>query len=161
MNEVSVCAAVGRVVRTTWQVPFSRCDAFGHLAAPAYLELAIDHRMEAVLEQLGFDTVAHARDSGTAFVLRQARLDFRRPAALGEVLVVESWIDALRGERMQVEVRIRPLQGGSDHARLSLESTTMDLRSGRPIPLPERLPRAREIDLASLPWAEDHPRNAP
>jgi len=149
---------VGRMIRTETRVGFTDCDPYGHVASARYLEMAINHRMSAVTEQLGFDTLKTAQESGVAFVNKEVNLKFQSPAQFDQWLVIESWIDEARDYKLVVKVRISDRETGKVVCRVTIQTVTFDIREGTPVSIPQAFESVREVDLEALPWAPGHPR---
>lgn len=157
-REVPLHRIVGRRIRSEARVEFSHVDPYRHMTTAAYLEMAINHRFRAVLDVLGFDTLALAEDHGIAFINRDVHMEFRNFANLDEALTIESWVEEVHASRMVVLVEIRKKVEGSLCCRIRLDLSTFDLRQQRLIPVPKSLPSRRQEPFEQLPWAEGHPK---
>lgn len=157
--EVPFAAAVGRRIRSQHAVAFTECDPFRHMASAAYLEVAVNHRIHAVAEQLGFDPIGYAERTGTAFVVRSAQLHFDWAAVAGDLLQVESWIDELHRSSLTIQVRMQRAADGRSCCRVTFHSVLLDTGRGVPLAIPERMPCVYP-NFEHLPWADGHPRAA-
>lgn len=148
---------VGRMIRTETRVRFTDCDAYGHVASSRYLEMAVDHRMSAVTEQLGFDTLHSARHDAFAMINKEAHLDFRAAAKFDDHLMIESWIDGIRRLRMTIKVRISLRDTGKVACMVTFTSVAIDLKSELPRAFPKTFAPLEGLDPRRLPWAPGHP----
>lgn len=149
---------LGRKISSEARVEFLHCDAYRHMTSTAYLEMAINHRFRAVLDELGFDTFRLAEETGVAFINREVHLDFRRFAQLDDILQIESWMDKVTASRMIVKVNIIHRETGQSCCLVTLTLGTYDLRSGNLVPIPKILPGYPDLDFESFPYAEGHPK---
>ncbi len=149
---------VGRMIRTVTRVGFTDCDPYGHVASARYLEMAINHRMSAVTEQLGFDTLKTAGETGVAFVNKEVNLKFKAPAQFDDWLEIASWIDEARDYELVVKLRIANRDSGKVMCRVTIHTVTFDMRSGMPVPIPRSFDALHAVDIAALPWAPGHPK---
>lgn len=159
MPEIPVRDLVGRLVRSEHRAEFGWCDAFRHVGSAAWLELAVNHRVQAVRDQLGFDTLDYAERTGHAFVVRSAHLHFDRAVRAGEELAIESWIEAVGRSSMTIQIHVLRRADGLPCCRVTFHSALLDLARGQPLPIPAALPSTLS-SLSHLPWAEGHPRPA-
>ncbi len=157
---ISLHDLVGRMIRTENRVGFTDCDPYGHLASGRYLEMAINHRMSAVTEQLGFDTLRTAKETGVAFVNKEVNLKFQSPAQFDEWLVIQSWIDQALDHKLVVKVWISKRDSGKIVCKVTIQTVTFDINTGVPVPIPRTYEAVHPVDIASLPWAPGHPKNA-
>ncbi|RMH04648.1 MAG: hypothetical protein D6702_02625 [Planctomycetota bacterium] len=155
---VATADLVGRRIRSERRVEFLDCDAYRHLSATGFLRFAIDHRFTATFDAFGLASPDTAVETGIAWPIVRCEMDFLAEASLGEVLVVESWIDRLSASSLEAAVRIRRKADERDCCRMRLVLVPFDLASRRAVPVPDRLPVRRIPDLDTLPWAEGHPR---
>jgi len=154
---VSLKDCVGRMIRTEARVGFTDCDPYGHMASARYLEMAINHRMSAVTEQLGFDTLQTARETGVGFVNKEVNLKFKAPAKFDDRLIIESWIDEVQDYQLKVKIRISHRETEKVMCRVTVTTVTFDARDGIPVPVPLNYNQIKQVDILSLPWAPGHP----
>lgn len=156
-EELPMEALVGRMIRTDHRVSFTDCDPYGHMASARYLELAVNHRMSAVTHQLGYDTLHTAKHGRFAFINKEVHLDFKRSAQFDDRLVVESWIEKVKGFRMTVKVRISDAESGKICCLVTILSVGLDPVDEIPVPIPRSFRPLPGVDPRSLPWAPGHP----
>lgn len=156
--KLPIAEVVGRMIRSDFMVEFSHCDPFGHMTTTAYLDAAVNHRISAVRDVLGVDTVQMAKDTDVTFITRHIHLDLRRSAYLGDRLEVHSWVDEVKRAQMKVCVRISHAENHRVHCEILLDVVTVNLKSGFPVSIPNLVPMEGAHDLQALPWAKGHPR---
>lgn len=109
----------------------SDIDGLGHVNNLRYLAWMIDAAV-AHSTHLGWSSKRY-REEGRVWVVRSHRIEYRRPALLGDDVVVETWIDSM--ERVSSLRRYRILRSG-DRALLADAETNwvyFDLAASRPV----------------------------
>src|SRR5918997_1961508 len=91
-------------IRTEVQVMFFDTDCAAVVHNIAYLRF-IEVARTLLAEQLGMRLATMAEDKKFPVVVR-TEIDYRRPAALGDRLVVEGWLDRLERVRFWCAFRI-------------------------------------------------------
>lgn len=127
-------------------------DRLGHANNTAYLKW-----MEAAswqhIEPIGMDWAAHEL-SGKAMAITRTEIDYLAACYEGEVLQVATWITACDG-RLSSERAfqiIRP-SDGKTLVRAVCRYACIDLKSGRPVRMPESFCAAHAIALRQ--WQDD------
>lgn len=155
--ELASAHFVGRQISTQLLVEFSHCDMLRHMTSHAYLEVAINHRIAAVRDILGMDTLGLVEETGIAFVAREIHLDFQRSAQLGDWIAIHSWIDQIRGARMVVKILIEDRATPSLCCGVTITSVTIDVKRQAPVMVPRTFLTYRSPEeIAALPWAPGH-----
>lgn len=114
------------------RVYYQDTDAGGVVYHANYLNFAERGRNE-MIRAVGFDMTRLRNEFGMIFVIRDCRMDFRRPARLDDLLEVRTRPLQMGGASFRVEQRI--LREGED-------LTTLDMRigcvspEGRPVRMP-------------------------
>ena len=158
-RELSIQAIIGRMIKTEHRATFTDCDAYGHVSSARYLEMAINHRMSAVTEQLGIDTLHAAQNLSFAMVNKEVHLDFRSAAKFDDYLVIESWVEKIKRLRMTIHVRISDKETGKVRCALTIMSVAIDLASELPCRLPDTFMPIEGVNPLILPWAPKHPKD--
>lgn len=112
-------------------------DRLGHVNNLRYLAWMIDAAV-AHSTHLGWSP-ARYREEARVWVVRSHWIEYRRPALLGDDVVVETWIDSM--ERVSSLRRYRILRA-SDRALLANAETNwvyFDLAANRPVRVPEEM----------------------
>ncbi|MFD2232924.1 YbgC/FadM family acyl-CoA thioesterase [Phaeospirillum tilakii] len=125
-----------RLHRHPVRVYFEDTDAGGIVYHSCYLNFAERARTEMVRE-LGISQQA-LLETGTAFAVRRAALDYLRPARLDDLLVVESEVRSVGGATIEMGQTIRRDGDGTELVRLDVRLGYITL-SGRPARLPAAL----------------------
>ena len=115
----------------------SDIDGLGHVNNLRYLAWMIDAAV-AHSSHLGW-TPRRYREEGRVWVVRHHRIEYRRPAMLGDDVVVETWIDSM--ERVSSLRRYRILRE-TDRALLADAETNwvyFDLAANRLMRIPDEM----------------------
>ncbi|MFO7654932.1 MAG: thioesterase family protein [Candidatus Krumholzibacteriia bacterium] len=107
-------------------------DLYGHVNNARYLEFFEEARW-AWLEQ-HLDVQAF-QNQGLGFVAVRIAVNYRRPAALGEVLAVSSQLKHLGGRSGVVEQFVHRRDGGELVADAEMTFVVLDLAQGKAVPL--------------------------
>jgi acyl-CoA thioester hydrolase len=125
------------------RVYYEDTDAAGIVYYANYLKFAERARSE-LLRLLDVDQVAMRERDGLAFAVRQASVDYARPARLEDLLVVRTRLVGLAGASLSAVQRVE--RDGALLAHVSVRVACLRLADGRPGRIP---PRIRQI-LAPL-----------
>ncbi len=142
---ISMTALRGRVLVSWERVKFADADPYGHLASGAYVDMLMNHRVEALDDLIGFSIVQYAR-AGIAFPARAIEVSCLRPAFVGDHLEIGSWIDSLGGSSFEVRALVTEVEDRVARAALRTRFATVDSRSGKSMPVPESLPSSAMLD---------------
>jgi acyl-CoA thioester hydrolase len=121
------------------RVYYEDTDAGGIVYHSNYLNFAERARTELVRE-LGISQRAMLEaGEGTAFAVRSANIDFRRPARLDDLLSVETEVISVGGASIELDQRIIRAEDGTELVRIGVRLGYITL-SGKParIPAPVR-----------------------
>ncbi|CUW41184.1 putative enzyme (Tol-Pal system-associated acyl-CoA thioesterase 4-130) [Magnetospirillum sp. XM-1] len=128
------------------RVYYEDTDAGGIVYHSNYLNFAERARTELVRE-LGVSQRKMLEDGeGTAFAVRSANMDFRRPAKLDDLLSVQTEVTSIGGASIELEQRIIRAEDGTELVRIGVRLGYITL-SGKParIPAPVRELFAKRI----------------
>jgi acyl-CoA thioester hydrolase len=117
------------------RVYYEDTDAGGIVYHSNYLNFAERARTEMVREMGVSQSALLAEGRGTAFAVRHAEIDFRKPARLDDRLEVESEVTEVKGASLKVRQVIRRLDDGIELVRLNVRLAYISL-DGRPVRLP-------------------------
>jgi acyl-CoA thioester hydrolase len=130
------------------RVYYEDTDASGIVYHANYLKFAERGRTE-MMRALGFAHSGIAAETGIVFAVRQASIDFRRPALLDDLLNVETRIVEIGGARLRLDQRI--CRDGTVLAALDLVVACVG-PDGRPRRIPPALRAALvQADHSSVP----------
>lgn len=154
MMEFRFADLAGRVLVSRERVKFAAADPYGHLASGAYVDMIMSHRVEALHDLVGFSIMDYAQRSGIAFPARHIAVSYLRPAFVGEVLEIGSWIEELGTSSFEVHAAVAGAEDRRARALASIHFVTVDAATGRPRPSPELLPSSATVDpFVRLPSA--------
>jgi YbgC/YbaW family acyl-CoA thioester hydrolase len=122
-------------ISTNVQVMFFDTDCGGVVSNIAYLrfiEIARTH----LTEKLGLPVVEMA-EKETYPVVARTEIDYRRPARLGDQLVIEGWLDRAERARFWCAFRITRLQDNILIAECRQMLALIEMPTGKLLRLPE------------------------
>ena len=90
----------------------------------------------------GWDAVRYSEIGGTWFV-RSHHIEYLKPAARGDEVIVRTWVATL--ERVRSRRRYRVTRGDELLARAETEWVWVEVASGRPKAVPEAVAAAFEV----------------
>lgn len=125
----------GFVHRHGVRIYYEDTDSSGFVYHANYLRFAERARTE-MLRTFGFHHPALLAGDGVAFVVRHLAADFRAPAHLDDLLVVETRIKSQRGASVDLQQSI--VRNGIDLVRITLKLACIT-RDGRPTRVPAAL----------------------
>jgi acyl-CoA thioesterase FadM len=149
--QVATEELLNRVVTSRELVSFSAADPFGHLSTCRYLEFFVNHRVSAIEEEIGFVTMAMAREQKVGLHFSHAELRYLRPAFLGEKLGISSWAHSIQGSGFRVSGIIYGLERRDVKAVINGELRSVSLVTGKPTDLPATFPATSETRVRELP----------
>lgn len=129
----------GRVLLSRERVRFADADPYGHLASGAYVNMIMSHRVEVLDDLLGF-SIMRSAGAGVAFPARNVEISYLRPAFVGDMLEVGSWIEELGTSSFEVRAIIVGFKDRAIRALASIQFVTVDGRTGKAVPVPATLP---------------------
>ncbi|MEZ4399163.1 MAG: thioesterase family protein [Kofleriaceae bacterium] len=112
-------------------------DELGHVSNQVYLRWVLDIAV-AHSTALGWDGAAYQR-FGAGWVVRRHELDYLAQVLEGDEVVIETWVDTLKGVSC---VRHTSLRRTRDDAIVSRAATTwafIDFATGRPRKIPDEI----------------------
>jgi acyl-CoA thioester hydrolase len=106
------------VYRSTHRIKFSDLDPYNHLRTAVYSAYFVDHRMDGLRENAGWDLKALANLPFMIWV-RRMELDFLQPAAGDQEITITSFVREFRGPDAHIECTM------ADHAGRALSRCLM------------------------------------
>jgi acyl-CoA thioester hydrolase len=156
MNDIPMDALHRRVLTTNERVKFADADPYAHLASGAYVDMIMSHRVEALDDLVGFSIMGSA-GSGVAFPARRIEVLYLRPAFVGDLLEVGSWIEELRKSSFEVRAVVIGAKDRRARALARIDFVTVDAKTGKALPIPAALPAgAHPETLAALPAVPEY-----
>ncbi|MGI8821132.1 MAG: acyl-CoA thioesterase [Chthoniobacterales bacterium] len=122
-------------IRTEVQVMFFDTDCAAVVHNIAYLRF-IEIARTLLAEQLGMGLVQMAKSQKFPVVVR-TEIDYRRPARLGDKLVIEGWLDRLERVRFWVAFRITRAADQALIAESRQMLALIEMPAGKLMRLPE------------------------
>ncbi len=123
------------------RVYYSDTDAGGIVYHSRYLDFT-EHARTELLRTLGIDQSEALKEASQAFVVRSLSIDYAIPAILDDLLTIESQV--LKCGRFSMLIEQRITRGDTTLAVQETKVGHVDLKTGRPLPVPERV---RELFL--------------
>ena len=134
-------------IQTETQVMFFDTDCAAVVHNIAYLRM-IEVARTLLAEDLGLGLVNLARTQQFPVVVR-TEIDYKVPARLGDRLVIDGWLESIRGIRFWCACDVRRPADGALIARARQMIALIQMPAGRPI----RLPSDWKEKYAHLPEA--------
>jgi acyl-CoA thioester hydrolase len=91
------------------RVTYGECTVGNHVYYSRYLDMLEEARGEFFRQQS--QTLRQWQESGTAFPVISARIDYKGPARYDDVIALELWITEMRGVRLSFGFRITQADG--------------------------------------------------
>jgi YbgC/YbaW family acyl-CoA thioester hydrolase len=134
-------------IRTEVQVMFFDTDCAAVVHNIAYLRF-IEIARTLLAEQLGLGLVQMATDQKYPVVVR-TEIDYRRPAKLGDKLVIEGWLDRVERVRFWCAFRIVRPSDNAVIAECRQMLAMIEMPSAKLLRLPEHWQQYRPADVVS------------
>jgi YbgC/YbaW family acyl-CoA thioester hydrolase len=138
-------------IRTDVQVMFFDTDCGGVVSNIAYLrfiEIARTH----LAEKLGLALTVMAEKQTYPVVVR-TEIDYRRPAKLGDRLVIEGWLDQVERARFWCGFQITRSKDNMLIAQCRQMLALIEMPSGKLLRLPDHWQEYRKTDSCTTPKA--------
>ena len=94
-----------RIFTSKHRIKFSDLDPYGHMRTAAYPAYFVDHRMDALREQAGWDLDTIGRLPFMTFV-RRLEIDFIRPVAGDHEVTITSFVREFKGPDASIECQM-------------------------------------------------------
>ena len=146
--------AVSPRIRTQVQVMFFDTDCGGVVSNIAYLRF-IEIARTLLAEELGLGLTEMAENRRYPVVVR-TEIDYRRPAKLGDQLVIEGWLDRVERVRFWCGFQITRPADTVLITRCRQMLALIEMPEGKLLRLPENWEKYRSDDSAQLE-REDRP----
>jgi acyl-CoA thioester hydrolase len=122
------------VYQSTHRIKFSELDPYHHLRTAVYAGYYVDHRMDGLREQAGWDLKTLATLPFMVWV-RRMEVDFLRPAVGDQVITITSFVREFRGPDAHIECRMVDA-AGQDISRCLMIVAYVDKRTNRALDWP-------------------------
>jgi len=117
---------------THHRVSFNHLDPFGHLSAPNYLPLFLEHRWTAFRDEMGYD-YATISSWPVVFYIRRVTQEFIIPIFADEELQIVSWVVSIGKVDSTVRSEIHKADGRVA-ASCEFELVCLSKETRRPTP---------------------------
>src|SRR6266576_3864141 len=131
-------------IRTEVQVMFFDTDCGGVVSNIAYLRF-IEIARTLLAEELGL-TLAEMAENQKYPVVVRTEIDYRRPAKLGDRLVIEGWLDRTQRARFWCAFRITRPQDNTLIAECRQMLALIEMPTGKLLRLPEHWKRYDKVE---------------
>lgn len=149
MHKIPFNDFLNRVLTSMERVQFSHVDPYGHLNTSRYIEFFLNHRIHAAEEQLQCFTMDIVKELSVGFVVQEMSTRFLSPCFQGETLELASWVSEKLPSGFTLSVLMSSKKNHKAKACGRIQFVSIDLRTGKPVNLPEALPSRSESDLIS------------
>lgn len=134
-----------RTFTRPFRIRYYECDPYGHVNNANYLRYATQAALEASADA-GYDAVKY-REMGTVWLIREAGIEYLRPARSGETLNVKTWVGDFRRvhSRREYEMTLEASGDPSAALRTGVVSRAytdwvyLDAQTLQPTRIPEEL----------------------
>jgi len=150
-----------RTCTRSFHIRYYECDPYGHVNNANYLRYATQAALEASADA-GYDTAKY-RELGTVWLIREAGIEYLRPARFGETLNVKTWVGDFRRVRSRREYEMTLASSGELIARAYTDWVYLDAQTLQPARIPEEMMAAffPEGAPAEAPKREPFPEPPP
>lgn len=147
--------AVPPGIRTEVQVMFFDTDCGGVVSNIAYLRF-VEIARTLLVEDLGLALTEMAENHRYPVVVR-TEIDYRRPAKLGDQLVIEGWLDRVERVRFWCRFQITRPADKVLIAQCQQMLALIEMPEGKLLRLPEHWEKYRNDDFANLEGKHETP----
>lgn len=152
MNNISFPTFLNKVLTSNERVQFSHVDPYGHLNSSKYVEFFLNHRIHAAEEQLKCFTMDIVKELSIGFVVQDINIRFLSPSFQGEVLEIASWVSSISEFGFTLNMIMASETKRKAKAIAKVKFVSIEMKTGRPIKLPEALPsRSTESLIITRP----------
>jgi acyl-CoA thioester hydrolase len=129
-----------RIFHCQFPIRYYECDPYGHLNNAHYLRYATEAALGASADA-GYADEQY-RALGTTWWIREAGIEYLRPAKYGETLAVKTWVSDFRRVRSRREYEMTVAGSGESVARAWTDWVYLSTETGEPVRIPDELVRA-------------------
>ena len=122
------------VFNTKQRVTFSDLDPYNHVRTAAYSRYYVDHRMNGLRENIGWDLKTLAQLPFMIWV-RRMEIDFLRPAVGDQELTITSFVREFQGPDAYIECKMAD-EAGKEISRCRMVVACVDKRNNRSMDWP-------------------------
>ena len=122
------------VYKSTHRVKASDLDPYNHMRTAVYSAYYVDHRMECLRENIGWD-LKNLEKLPFMIWVRRMEIDFLRPAIGDQEITITSFVREFRGPDAHIECRMID-EAGKDISRCLMIVTYVDKSTNRAMDWP-------------------------
>ena len=128
-----------RTFTRPFRIRYYECDPYGHVNNANYLRYATQAALEASADA-GYDTAKY-QELGTLWLIREAGIEYLRPARFGETLNVKTWVGDSLAERVRSRREYEMTLAGSGEliARAYTDWVYLDAQTLQPARIPDEM----------------------
>lgn len=126
-----------RTFTRPFRIRYYECDPYGHVNNAHYLRYATQAALEASAD-VGYDSAKYA-ELGTLWLIREAGIEYLRPARSGETLNVKTWVSDFRRVRSRREYEMTLADSGEVIARAYTDWVYLDAQTNQPTRIPDEM----------------------
>lgn len=123
-----------RIYHQQFPIRYYECDPYGHVNNAHYLRYATEAALGASADA-GYDSARYA-ELGTTWWIREAGIEYLRPARYGETLDVKTWVSDFRRVRSRREYEMTIMGTDELAARAWTDWIYLDQQTGQPGRIP-------------------------
>ena len=128
---------VSSIYSKSFVIPRSSIDENGHVNNVVYVQWMQDIAVEHYSSIGG----VAAQGSDATWVVREHRIEYLLPAFAGETVEIRTWVENLRRVRSLRKYEFVRKSDGRVLVRGETDWVFVDLKNGRPLPIPEEVSR--------------------
>ena len=117
------------IYETTHRIKFSDLDPYNHMRTAVYAAYYVDHRMESLRQNVGWDLKTLARLPFMIWV-RRMEIDFLRPALGDQQITITSFVREFQGSDAHIECTITG-EDGKNISRCRMVVAYVDKNTNR------------------------------
>ena len=129
------------VYRRSFIIPADAIDENGHVNNVAYVQWMQDIAVEHYTSIGGVE--AQGRDA--TWVVREHKIEYLLPAFAGEEIEINTWVENIRRVRSLRKYEFVRTSDGRVLVKGETDWVFVDVKSGRPIPIPEEVSKVFSI----------------
>ncbi len=128
-----------RTFTRPFRIRYYECDPYGHVNNANYLRYATQAALEASADA-GYDAAKY-QELGTLWLIREAGIEYLRPARFGETLNVKTWVGDSLAERVRSrrEYEMTLASTGELAARAYTDWVYLDAQTLQPARIPDEM----------------------
>ena len=140
-----------KIVASHARIRFQDCDPFNHLNNSKYIDYFINAREDHVREEYGLDIFSMLREHNVSWLVSSHQIQFLRPAALMEKVLIESQLIGYTAKSLHVEMCMWDEERTKLKSILWTQFIHINLKTQRPVDHPASLMQLFEGILQTVP----------